>query len=677
MKLNTKFSFLSISLVVLIFSLFCILYYNVNRTSDFKNYEYRLTKIQYGVSELSSFIDSVDYSGVNLDTFYDDWTSKYNTVVGDASLIVNDRTKQQFSEDIIKDINHFDTYWLILQNCYREINLSYKQINLQTYPESFKSYASTYGLKEAVNRFENESNTMNSVKKIFDNIEIEMIKLRQAKNNIDKVNIKLSTSLNVFISDYSRRAFFMAGILVLIVTVIVLVIVYTITSKISERIKTSKEMVEKLAEKDFTTNVIPEGSSEIKGLMSGLNSTVTQLNHLFLKIKEVSAKVLSSGFAINNSATSTAVAINEINASIESITKEFDQLFSSVEHVGDSISHMDTIVNILVNDNSNQFKSIEESSMATNNMAQTLEDVTKKALERTQAAEEMKILVEDGGAKILTTGEILNQVTNKLDEISEIVNIINAIAEQTNLLSMNAAIESAHAGEAGKGFSVVAEEIRSLAESTSENAQQIKKSIEDIVSSVENANNSSAEAEKAFAKVSDSTHELINSLQSISKGIADIDSQGKAIASGSQLLTNTAEKIGEHCEKLEDQQKQISTEMNTIKNVFTEATAGIKEIRIGTNDIVARMREVNDRSEESYHNMADLENIIDEFKTADGTKTEEKPEEAVAQEPDIANVDAILQEAQQAEKELLKKDTEKIESSDIEFDLDNIEEVTF
>ena len=205
MKLNTKFSFLSISLVVLIFSLFCILYYNVNRTSDFKNYEYRLTKIQYGVSELSSFIDTVDFSGVNLDTFYDDGTSKYNTVVGDASLIVNDRTKQQFSEDIIKDINHFDTYWLILQNCYREINLSYKQINLQTYPESFKSYASTYGLKEAVNRFENESNTMNSVKKIFDNIEIEMIKLRQAKNNIDKVNIKLSTSLNVFISDYRDR----------------------------------------------------------------------------------------------------------------------------------------------------------------------------------------------------------------------------------------------------------------------------------------------------------------------------------------------------------------------------------------------------------------------------------------------------------------------------------------
>lgn len=674
MKLNSKFSILSASLVVLIFSMFGILYFNMEKIIGLKNFQYQFTKVQYAVSEVTGLIDRTDSSPVDLTTLHAKWLEKYSFITENVKILKSDKTKNSFEEEIQNNIKRFESFWGVLESRYQTVDSFYTDFDKLSFSDEFMSFAKEEGIRFACNQFEEEDSSKEVIR-ILDNIQFEMISVHAAQNKMDATATVISYAIENYIAKYSKLLILIAFSVILIVSATVMLLILVVTSKISWRVRTSSEMVLKLAEKDFTVSIKPSGSTELFSLMSGLNTTVKQLNDLFTKIKETSSKVLSSGFAINDSATSTAVAINEINANIESITKEFSLLQSSVEHVGSSISEMDNIVNVLVSDNGNQFKSIEESSLAASNMAKTLETITAQAAERTQAAQEMKQLVEDGGDKITLTGNVLGEVTSSLDQISEIVTIINSVAEQTNLLSMNAAIESAHAGDAGKGFAVVAEEIRSLAESTSENALKIKKAIDTIVDKVGKANDSSLDAESAFSKVSDKTHDLISALVDISSGIANIDVQGKSIASGAKLLTNTAEKIGGYCKKLEGQQNEISSEMNNIQNVFTESMQGINEIKIGTADIVNRVKNVSDRSDDSYHNMTDLENIIAEFKTLDTKQVNASVTSHTTkkEEPD-AVAEAFMKQAEEAEKKLLTKAEENSVQEEVEFNLDDVEE---
>jgi methyl-accepting chemotaxis protein len=452
----------------------------------------------------------------------------------------------------------------------------------------------------------------------------------------------------------------------IVFSIVLFIYILSSTSKVTLHIKDVRDLSSALAEKDFTVDITPDGSNEMRDLMSNVNGMINEINDFFIIVKKTAAKAISTGYSINDSATSTAAASTQINANIESITKEFEMINQSLENAVQAIDEINRQVNTLVVDNGEQTRAIDESSTAVSTLATTLEEIRVNAEERSVIAEEMRALVADGDSKVSATNEILEDVMSQLDEIGEIVTIINAVTEQTNLLSMNAAIESAHAGEAGKGFAVVAEEIRSLAESTADNAQKINESITKIIDSVTEANSSSRSASEAFSKVSGHSSNVIDSFKEITRGIALIDEQTRQITQKTDLTAATADKINDYCSNLAHQQETVSNSVSSVSDLFNQAMGGIKEIRFGTEDIVKRMSAVSDLSKESYKNMTDLENVLEEFKTTSDDDTELKQEvEAAA----IANIISPELQAQ------LEQDFggSGATSGEIDFDPDSIE----
>ena len=398
-----------------------------------------------------------------------------------------------------------------------------------------------------------------------------------------------------------------------------------VTGNISKRIVKLRDMTKTLADKDFTVSIKPDGSSEMTSLMENINNMVEEINNFFIIVKTTASKAISSGYSITDSANSTAAATNGIDSSIENITQEFEKISSAVSKAIMTISEMNNHIDTLVTHNSTQVVAIEDSNKSFDEAANTLQYINSMATERCRSAEEMHDFVADGDEKITSTANMLSLITQQLGEIHDVVTIINNVANQTNLLSMNAAIESAHAGEAGRGFSVVAEEIRKLAEETAKNAKRIKTVVNNIVSSVSEANKASADASNAFAKVSLHADQVINSLKEITERINNIGSQMDNIRTKNDETAVAAEKISSFCGELAEKQQSVSADVDYMNSLFLETRKDINQIKKDTGDIETRIRVVSDTSKESYKNMTDLENILEQF------KTNSEVEEAVSQ----------------------------------------------
>ncbi len=670
MKLKTRFSLVAILCGIEMILLSTITMFGTKIIQKMHTFQYNELECQYGVSEIINFLNQGLFWSIDTRTINNEW--KQNVISTNKKFrgLQEDPITKFFKGDVETSLSDIQKTWQSIVAKLNPINGHFKSIQDIKFTEEEISYASRYGIKACKERFP-DSQAIESANEIVLIIEIQM-------KDLIKDGIKLQGQMKIvneeireIVENYSQKY----RVIVFIVgAVFFALMIYSIllgTVKVINNIKRVHDLSKSLAQKDFTVELKPQGSNEMKTLMKNMNDMVSEINSFFIVVNKTAAKAISSGYSINDSSISTAAATNQINNNIEEISKKFEQINQTVTKTVQAISEIDSQVKTLVNDNNFQATAIEESSSAISTMADELSDIKENAEQRTKSTEEMRGLVADSETKIHATSGILSEVMNMLDEIGEVINIIDDVTEQTNLLSMNAAIESAHAGEFGKGFAVVAEEIRSLAESTSENSKKINEAITNIINKVTEANNSSSEASESFEKISSHSELVINSFKEISLGIENINSKTRHIATKTEQTATTAEKINKYCENLAEQQEAVYSEINSISDLFTQALSGIHEIRNGTEDIVQRMAAVGEQSKESYKNMTDLENVLEQFKTTSDNSQELK------EEIDNSKIENIISPELQAQIAADFDQQDKKNSNEFDnLDLDNIEEYT-
>jgi|WetSurMetagenome_2_1015567.scaffolds.fasta_scaffold40106_2 methyl-accepting chemotaxis protein len=615
MKLNTKFSLIA-SLAVFQFSMVAIVaLYGSDIVQRMKNYQYLQSNVQYCLSDIENYMGTVDYRGIDNTTVCTEWKEKASLVSTVFTQIEGDSISVFFPDSFKSSAGNTLAIWNSLKARFKDLDPVLQRMqDMQLSNPDINQKVKWYGYRSAAVQFP-DSSELRYLTKQLELLDMQEVTIYNGTKMLASSTNKLSEDF-VTVLENAERIYVIVEIAFCVISAVVLFLFLVVaTSKITERIKYIQTMSLKLMKKDFTVAIDPSGSTEMYGLMDNMNKMVMELNDFFVIVKKTASKAIVSGYSINDSANSTAAATAEINANIESITKEFDEINNSVERTVKSIEQMDTEVDVLVNDNSLQTKAIEESNSAVDDMAKTIGEISTKADGRMKNAEEMRLLVADGDEKVSLTNAMLGQIMSQLDEIGDITTIINSVAEQTNLLSMNAAIESAHAGEAGKGFAVVAEEIRALAESTAENSKKISQSINAIIEKASVANTTSVKASEAFGKVSEHSVIMLDSLKEITSSVERIDGTTHEITIKTNETASSANKINGYCQNLALLQKSISEEIKAIHSLFSQADSGINEIKIGTEDIVKRMSAVGEQSTQSYKNMMDLENVLDEFKT--------------------------------------------------------------
>ena len=197
-----------------------------------------------------------------------------------------------------------------------------------------------------------------------------------------------------------------------------------------------------------------------------------------------------------------------------------------------------------------------------------------------------------------TVVDEINGLSKNAQQIDEINTVIQNISKQTNLLALNAAIEASRAGEAGKGFSVVADEIRKLAEQSKESSDSIRVIVDDIISSIESVVTTSCDAKD---KLTDQVKYVDNTNKAF---LSIINSINESIP----MLKETFESA----DKMIKSKDVIIEKVDSVTAVAQETSSGAQEILQATETISAQTQEVAAFSR-TLHDLSD--DLLNETKT--------------------------------------------------------------
>lgn len=329
-----------------------------------------------------------------------------------------------------------------------------------------------------------------------------------------------------------------------------------------------------------------ESRDEIGHLIQSFNSMKKNLRLLITRMKTTAEQVAASSEELTASSQQSAYAVTHVTKAVDSVVHGMDEQMRSIDTASQNVKDV--------------ARDIERASDRT---AQIV-SVSVKAADAAQQGEKLMTAAIANMVHIETSvndsAKVVGLLGENSKEIGQIVDTISSIADQTNLLALNAAIEAARAGEHGRGFSVVAEEVRKLAEQSRVATEEIKNRIEKI----------QTDTQQAVHSMESGSMEVKNGTQSIQ----EVGSQFKEIQQMVNVIRDQLEEMSHIVEGVASGGKKIAGAVEDIEGVSSKAVGHTKTISSAAGEQAQSSKEIAAASQALSEMAGELQNAVMQFK---------------------------------------------------------------
>ena len=276
-------------------------------------------------------------------------------------------------------------------------------------------------------------------------------------------------------------------------------------------------------------------------LSRGINDLTDTIDRVFKDIQHVIASMASGDLSdkITSDYLGTYASIKDnINATQDKLADVFGQVNQAADFINDSSREIASGNNNLSQRAEEQAASLEETASSMEELTGTVKNNSDNAQQANKVANVARQLAEKGGEVVNQAVMAMDEINTSSNKIAEIIGVIDEIAFQTNLLALNASVEAARAGEQGRGFSVVATEVRNLAQRSATAAKESKELIQNSVNKVRVGTD-------LVNKSGNTLTEIVDGVKKVGDFIADIAAASQEQSSGIEQVNRAVSQMDE------------------------------------------------------------------------------------------------------------------------------------